>query len=101
MKDKMKTQIVMLPTIMGDQPRFAPSGWEFDKTAIIAWCKLMHEAKEINLMKRGAKRHLMRDLDRAMVKAKCLSQVLASSIGMSDFYWIEAAKDLCEEHVGG
>jgi len=85
-------QVLMLDTVMGPQPRFAPDGWTFDKTAVIAWARILFYAKSIKDIDLKPKM-TQKDIARLEAKLDVLADVLATSLGMAPFYWSEAAKD--------
>lgn len=86
-----ETQVIMIDTIMGPQPRFAPAGWVFDKTAKTVWTRAMFVASEIDKMEAGTIKHRKKDLYGAKIALNTLCDVLASSLGMAGPYWQKAA----------
>lgn len=87
-----ETQVIMIDTIMGPQPRFAPAGWTFDKTAKVAWTRAMFIASDIHRMETGLRKYRRKDLAEANAALYTLCEVLASSLGMAGPYWQQAAK---------
>lgn len=83
-------QELTLDTMMGPRPIAAPAGWEFDKTAVIAWSKLIEETRT---------KDFKRLRDKFMVEAKieALANVLACSLGMATHYWVMAAREIAKE----
>jgi hypothetical protein len=84
-----ETQALTLETIAGPKKIKAPGRWQFDKTAIIVWSRLLQYTRErLKPQKRKRDEH---ELD-AQIHA--LSIVLANSLGMAPPYWELAAKEL-------
>lgn len=89
--DKGNLQILMLDTIMGPQPRYAPARWEFDKTAVIAWCALLHQVEELARPQRRRTRLMHHRIDG---KIEVLCNVLANALGMASTYWLNQAEEI-------
>lgn len=88
-----ETQYLMLDTLSGPQPRIAPAGWTFDKTATIAWCKMVTIQRDMN---NAPPQTTKRDLAVMQGKIETLGSVLALSLGMAEFYWTQAAQEFAE-----
>lgn len=91
------TQVVMLDTIIGPQPRLAPASFHFDKTARIAWSRLVHYCDE-HEKKSVDSRTLKRDIVKLEAKIEALADILASSLGMAGFYWKMAGQDFARHY---
>lgn len=86
---KRDMQTLTLDTIVGPKPVLAPGGWEFDKTATIAWAKLLELVRE-----QRKPQKLKRDEYVLDGQSLVLSVVLANSLGMASFYWREQARGI-------
>jgi len=82
-------QMLTLDTVMGPREIVAPGG-SFDKTATIAWARLLTETRN---------KDFKRQRDKFMCEAKIevLSIVLANAVGMASFYWVMTAREIVAE----
>lgn len=83
------TQTLNISTITGPKKLKAPSGWEFDQTAITVWSWLLNYTYQRTTQKHKRQRD-EHDLD---AKIHALAIVLANALGMAPPYWENAAKD--------
>jgi hypothetical protein len=65
----------------------APGGWVFDKTAVIAWARLLNETRQKDFRRQ-------RDKFMSEAKIEVLANVLANAIGMASTYWILRAREI-------
>lgn len=84
------TQLLTLDTLSGTKRIKAPDRWWFDKTATIAWAKLLDLMKEPQAKTKREEYAKDRQI-------YILALVLANSLGMAPPYWTEAARKLCRE----
>ncbi len=87
MMEKTTIQRIPIDTISGVSLILAPAGWAFDKTATIAWARLLTETR-IKDFKR------QRDKFTTEAKISVLALVLANAIGMADTYWVLRAREI-------
>jgi hypothetical protein len=85
-------QWVTLDTIVGPKQLPAPDGWQFGKTDVIVWARLMDcvEIRQQGVLKRRRDEHVFDG------KIDELANVLANAHGMASPYWINAAKELTD-----
>lgn len=76
------TQTIMIETIIGPRPILAPATWEFDKTATVAWAKLLELTRESRMPHKSLR-------DRKVLEGQIyiLAIVLANALGMAPPYW--------------
>lgn len=91
----MEQQTLILETIMGPKDIPAPAGWEFDKTGIRVWVALVNAVKD-----RRKKQKTKRDEHMIDGKIVTLSNILANSLGMSNFFWQDAAEQFADTENG-
>lgn len=89
-------QTLMIDTPAGTKPIKAPAGWQFDKTAVIAWAWLLTHTRESH-----KKQRLRRHEYQLEAQMEALSIVLASALGMAAYYWREQARDFVREEDNG
>lgn len=85
-----------LETIGGPKEVPAPDGYDYDKTATIAWARLLDLTREMH----GQRMHRQSQkyFHRVDAKMEILAVVLASSLGMAAPYWYQRAREILESH---
>lgn len=80
-------QVVLVDSPMGPRPLHAPSGWTFDKTAKHLWSRFHFVVSE-----RAKPQKRRRDEFVLDGQIEVMAIVLANSLGMAWWYWIEQAR---------
>lgn len=91
----METQNLILQTINGNKVIKVPTGFQYDKTAIVAWNKLLNVTEQL-IHAQQSKRSLLRDQAAMAAQRRALANVLADSLGMADFFWEQASLELAK-----
>jgi len=91
----IKWRYIIIETIAGPKEVKAPFDWDYDMTARIAWNKMVNIVHDLDA-KQNARYALKRDILALKAQLRVLANVLSNSIGMSDFYWEQAAIEIAK-----
>lgn len=80
-------QVILVDSPMGPRPLHAPAGWTFDKTAKHLWSRFHFVVSE-----RAKPQKRKRDEFVLDGQIEVMAIVLANSLGMTSWYWIEKAR---------
>lgn len=88
----MNYQRLILDTLAGKKEIAAPAGWDFDKTAIITWAKLLELVDLMHTERGRPARRTKAFFHRLDGQIQILSEVLASALGNAAPYWYDQAR---------
>ena len=88
---KREHQILTIRTIVGPKDIPAPANFEFDKTATMAWIRLLDLTRAA-----GQPMKLKRDLHVIEGQIDVLALVLSNALGYTKFFWEKTAREFAQ-----